>query len=382
MLMEKGVMSNMKTDLQSQLRKIVNASGRMTKLGVSTQSEYVQEAILYGSNNYFDMDELYVKAGSYIAEMLEAEDAVVTSCASSGIVFTIAGLICGSNHRLIENLHIEKDDIKKREVIIPKGHSVDYGVPVHTMIELGGGKVVEAGNANKVTKLDVESYINENTIALFYVKSHHAVQKNMISIKEMVELSKKHEIPLIIDAAAEEDFKTYYKQGADFVVYSGAKALCGPSSGFVLCRSKEHSSNLRKQYYGIGRSMKIGKENIFGLVASIEEYYEVKKSIISMEDLQELVDKFNKVEGLSAVIAQDEVGREIYRCKLHVDEKAFGISGFDLNEKLKSGNPGIYCREHEVNLGNLSFDPRPLTSKQDLDLIYETVLKVGGKNEN
>ncbi|MGI6510663.1 MAG: hypothetical protein ACOX1L_08860 [Erysipelotrichaceae bacterium] len=261
-------MSNMKTDLQSQLRKIVNASGRMTKLGVSTQSEYVQEAILYGSNNYFDMDELYVKAGNYIAEMLEAEDAVVTSCASSGIVFTIAGLVCGSNHRLIENLHIEKDDIKKREVIIPKGHSVDYGVPVHTMIELGGGKVVEAGNANKVTKLDVESYINENTIALFYVKSHHAVQKNMVSIKEMVELSKKHQIPLIIDAAAEEDFKTYYQQGADFVVYSGAKALCGPSSGFVLCRNKEHSSNLRKQYYGIGRSMKIGKENIFGLVAT------------------------------------------------------------------------------------------------------------------
>ena len=46
-----------------------------------------------------------------------------------------------------------------------------------------------------------------------------------------------------------------------------------------------------------------------------------------MEDLQELVDKFNKVEGLSAVIAQDEAGREIYRCKLHVDEKAFELVG-------------------------------------------------------
>jgi uncharacterized pyridoxal phosphate-dependent enzyme len=375
-------MLNMKTNLKFRLRKIVNASGRMTKLGVSTQSKYVQDNMLYGSNNYFDIDELYVQAGSYIAKMLEAEDAVVTSCASSGIVFTIAGLICGSNHRLVENLHIEKDNISKREVILPKGHSVNYGAPVHTMIELGGGKVVEVGNANKVTRLDVESYISDKTLALFYVKSHHSVQKNMASIEEMHNLSQKYNIPLIIDAAAEEDLKTYYKQGADFVVYSGSKALCGPSSGFVLCRSKEQANNLRKQYYGVGRSMKIGKENIFGLVAAIEEYYQEKESIINNEDLQVLVDKFNKVEGLSATIAQDEAGREIYRCKLHVDEKVFGISGYDLNEKLKSGNPGIYCREHEVNLGNLSFDPRPLTSKEDLDLIYETVLKIGGKDEN
>ena len=105
----------MKTNLKFRLRKIVNASGRMTKLGVSTQSKYVQDNMLYGSNNYFDIDELYVQAGSYIAKMLEAEDAVVTSCASSGIVFTIAGLICGSNHRLVENLHIEKDNISKEK---------------------------------------------------------------------------------------------------------------------------------------------------------------------------------------------------------------------------------------------------------------------------
>ena len=193
--------------------------------------------MLYGSNNYFDIDELYVQAGSYIAKMLEAEDAVVTSCASSGIVFTIAGLICGSNHRLVENLHIEKDNISKREVILPKGHSVNYGAPVHSMIELGGGKVVEVGNANKVTRLDVESYISDKTLALFYVKSHHSVQKNMASIEEMHNLSQKYNIPLIIDAAAEEDLKTYYKQGADFVVYSGSKR-CVVLHQIVLCRSK------------------------------------------------------------------------------------------------------------------------------------------------
>lgn len=376
----KVIRLNMKTNFKNKLKKIINASGRMTKLGVSTQSNYVQEMMKYASSHYFDIDQLYIESGAEIANLLGAEDAVVTSSASSGIVFTIASLICGDNDNLVENLILNKEKISRREVIIPKGHNVNYGAPIHTMIESAGGKVIDAGSSNKVTKKDVEGYISENTVALFYVKSHHAVQKNMISIEDMIDLSEKYNIPLVIDAAAEEDFTKYYNMGANFVVYSGAKALSGPSSGFVLCDNKENANNMRKQYYGIGRSMKIGKENIFGLVAAVEEYVENEgyKSKVTKEDLEELVEKFNSIQGLSAKISQDEAGREIFRCKLSVDKKIFGIDAYELNKLLNNGNPAVYCREHELNLGNLSFDPRPLNSKEDLLTIYEGVVKAGG----
>lgn len=369
----------MRTNLKERLKKVVNASGRMTKLGVSTQSNYVQDMMLYASNRYFDMDQLYVEAGREIASLLEAEDAVVTSSASAAIVFTIASLICKDNNRLIENINIEKENILKKEVIIPKGHSVNYGAPIHTMIESGGAKLVEAGNTNKVTIDDVEGYISENTVALFYVKSHHCVQKNMVTIEEMVKLSKKNNIPLVIDAAAEEDFNKYYKMGANFVIYSGAKALSGPSSGFVLCDSKENAENMRKQYYGIGRSMKIGKENIFGLVAAIEEYVKNDgyKPVVTLEDMEELANRFNQIKGLEAKIIKDEAGRKIYRCKLHINKEDFGIDAKEANKRLKEGNPAIYCRDHEINLGNLTFDPRPLSSREDLNVIYERVVKLG-----
>lgn len=374
-------MSNMKTNFKNNLKNIINASGKMTKLGVSTQSKYVREQMLYATQNYFDMDELYSKSGAYIASLLDAEDCVVTSSASAAIVFIVASLICGSNDRLIENINIEKDFIDKREVIIPKGHSVNYGVAIHTMIELGAGKVIEAGNSNMVTKNEVESCINKNTLALFYVKSHHAVQKNMITIDEMLELSKKHNIPMIIDAAAEEDFTSYYKKGIDFIIYSGAKALSGPSSGFVLCKNKTHASNMRKQYYGIGRSMKIGKENIFGLVASIEEYIQNNgpKINVTYEDLEEIVSKFNKIEGIKSEIVQDEAGRKIYRCKINIDEKKFGLNAKEVNIKLNLGSPAIFCRDYESNLGNLYFDPRPLINKNQLESIYERILEIGEK---
>lgn len=365
----------MKTNLIEKVSKVINASGRMTKLGVSTQSEYVKEGMMIGSSNYFDIDELYKVAGKEIAKLLKVEDVVITNSASSGIAMTVASLICGENTKLIQNLHSKNIEIKKREIILPKGHSINYGVPITTMIELGGGKVIEAGCANKVTKIDVESNISENTIDLFYVKSHHCVQKNMITIEEMVELSKEYNLPLIIDAAAEEDFYKYYKLGPDFVIYSGSKALAGPASGLILCRNFENSNNIRKQFYGIGRSMKIGKENIFGLVSAVEEYLEKGINLkISLEELEEFVNKVNNINGLSAKIIQDEAGRNIFRAKIHVDS-SYGLNAYELNSKLNSGNPAVYVREHELNLGNISIDPRPLNSASELDLILRLLEK-------
>nr|MBR9646687.1 DegT/DnrJ/EryC1/StrS family aminotransferase [Streptococcus sp. 11-4097] len=79
--------------------------------------------------------------------------------------------------------------------------------PVETMIYLGGGKLVEVGYANEGKAEHIEEAIGENTAAILYVKSHHAVQKNMISVEEAWEVAQRNNIPLIVDAAAEEDIQ-------------------------------------------------------------------------------------------------------------------------------------------------------------------------------
>src|SRR5699024_9382726 len=144
--------------------------------------------------------------------------------------------------------------ISKREIIVPKGHNVDFGAPIGTMIELGGGKVVEAGYANMCRADHIEDMITENTAAILYVKSHHSVQKSMLNVSDTVEVAKEHNIPLIVDAAAEEDLSIHIKTGADLVIYSGAKALEGTSSGIVLGK-KEYIEWVRMQGSGIGRAM-------------------------------------------------------------------------------------------------------------------------------
>jgi len=369
----------MKNNLQDKLKQVINASGRMTKLGVSTQTPYVQSMMKYATDNYFVIDDLYEKAGESIAEMIGVTDVVITSSASAGIVFTVASLICGDNPKLVTDLHNAKCKSSKREVILPKGQSIDYGVPVSTMLELGGGIVIEAGSVNKVTKANVEASISENTIALMYIKSHHCVQKNMISLEDMLELSRKYNISLILDCAAEEDLKKYYDAGADFVVYSGSKALCAPASGFVLCKDQKMAKNMRLQYYGVGRSMKVGKENIFGLVAAIDEYLNSPhKSAVGIDDLKQFIVDINKIEGIDASLSQDEAGRQIFRAKVHFDKDKFGNDAVQVNKLLQSGNPAIYNRDHEANLGYLSFDPRPLQSIDELNKILIRIKEIGG----
>ncbi|MFM2505077.1 SelA-like pyridoxal phosphate-dependent enzyme, partial [Escherichia coli] len=83
----------------------------------------------------------------------------------------------------------------------------DYGAPVTSAIRLGGGRIVEVGSSNRATRWQLESAINEKTAALLYVKSHHCVQKGMLSIDDFVQVAQANHLPLIVDAAAEEDLR-------------------------------------------------------------------------------------------------------------------------------------------------------------------------------
>ncbi len=363
--------------LKDKISEVINASGRMTKLGVSTLSSGVLEAIKYGANHYFLIDELYEKAGDEVALLLNAPSAVITNSASAGIVLSVASVICRNYpYFILHHDEIRNSKIKK-EVIIPKGQNVDYGVPVEVMLDSAGATVMEAGYANKVTYTDVEMLISENTAALFYVLSSHCVQKNMITLDEMILLSKKYNLPLILDCAAEIDFHTFIQKGIDFVIYSGSKALLGPTSGLVLVQNKDDADEIKKHFYGIGRSMKIGKENIFGLVQAVYEFVNEKSDqIVSYNDLDYFIEEVNRINGCNAIKVKDESGREIYRAKVHFDEYILRMNAFEIVKKLESGNPRIYTRNYELNLGNIYFDPRPLTSKSDLDKILIRIKEI------
>lgn len=66
------------------LKEVINASGKMTILGVSKVSESVLAAQRYGGEHFFEMADLAEKTGAYLAELLKTEDAQIVSSRFSG----------------------------------------------------------------------------------------------------------------------------------------------------------------------------------------------------------------------------------------------------------------------------------------------------------
>lgn len=349
---------------------IINASGKMTILGGSRVSKEVCEHMNLGATHFFEIKDLLDKTGEYLADLIGVEAAYIVNSASGAIAQSVASCVSqGDSYQL---LHLHNSENKKREIVLCKGHNVDYGTPIEVTIGVGGGKVVEAGYANLCTLEHVQSCINENTVALIYVKSHHCVQKGMPDMKEFIDLGHQNHLPVIVDAAAEEDLLKYYQMGADVVIYSGTKAFEGPTSGLMIGK-KDFIDQVKKQSHSIGRVMKIGKENILGLTYAVERYLQRQHLTLEQQArrLSLFHEKINQIDGLSAKCVQDGAGRLIIRSEITFHKG----NAMEVAQKLKTGDIKIYTRDYRANEGKIEIDIRDVND-QELEIIYEKIEKI------
>ncbi|MCX0422269.1 DgaE family pyridoxal phosphate-dependent ammonia lyase [Aeromonas veronii] len=362
-----------------QLKPVINASGRMTILGVSTPEQEVVDAVNFGLGHYFEVKDLVNKTGAYLAGLLDVEDAVVVSCASAGIAQSVAAMIVRGDPYRLEHLHAHHHEVPS-EIVLPKGHNVNFGAPVGTMVNLGGGKVVEAGYANECSAAQLAAAINANTAAILYIKSHHCVQKSILSVAEAAEVARAHGLPLIVDAAAEEDLRLYYNLGADLVIYSGAKAIEGPTSGLVLGK-RQYVEWVKQQANGIGRAMKVGKEGILGLTHAIERYLakEKESGAAMVAKMTPFIERLNQLPGVTAKVAWDSAGRDIARTDIAFDHQQIGMTTVQVVTRLQQGTPAIYCRGYKANEGHIEIDVRSVTLPQ-LDQIHSAIANLVQEN--
>ena len=354
------------------LKKVINASGKMSTIGVSTITDDVIHAMEVGGKHFYEMEDLQEKSGEIVAEYMRTESALITNSASSALVLAVAGLITENDSFLAERMHAEP---LHKEILLMKGHMIDYGAPVSTMIALGGGHVREVGYANGCRVEQMEAAINENTAGIVFVQSHHCVQKNMPTLEQVSQLARRVELPLIVDIAAEEDISGY-SDLADLVILSGSKALEGPTSG-ILAGKEQYLEYVKPHLKGIGRAMKIGKESIFGLLQALETY---TNEGMSKQNQVELLNQFFELENLAGVkvaIHQDESGRHIYRARIELDESKVKHNALYLTQQLKQGDIAIYTRDYNANIGYFDIDPRALSS-QEVDTMIARIKQILG----
>jgi uncharacterized pyridoxal phosphate-dependent enzyme len=248
--------------------RVINASVTMTFLSGSLMLPEVLEAINSTAHDFADMYELQDKVGGKIAEMLHVESAMVTSGASCAILLSTAAAITGTDPekiRLLPNLPGPRP-----EVIMQKTHRYLFDQAVTTT----GAKIIEVEGAE-----EMEKAINERTVmALFF----NAAGKSSISHADFVATAKRHNIPTLLDAAADvphvENLFKYQKIGFDLVTFSGGKMIRGPQSAGLLFGRKDLITAARLNHSPneapIGRPMKVNKEEMFGMYAALKAYLE------------------------------------------------------------------------------------------------------------
>lgn len=356
------------------LQRVVNAAGKLTMLGASTQSATVAAAMTEAAQHFVDMVELFDAADRLVAQATGAEAGFITSCAAAGI--TIATAACLTRGDLARTETLPGLPGPPDEVIVQGGHKVHFGAALVQVLALAGARVVEIGTVNRTLPHQLRQAISLRTAAVVFVVSHHTHQTGAIPLNEVVRLAHEHNVPVIVDAAAELDLRKYIAAGADLVIYSGHKSLNAPTSGIIAGR-RDLIDACRQQNSGIGRTMKIGKENIIGCLAALTEYIAAAEQPNDAPRAAALCRQLADLPGLRVELAPDATRPSIVRVRLRIDATQAKLSAPELVTRLEAHDPSIRTRNHTVEQGSIEIDFRTLTPGEER-LIAAAVLNYLG----
>jgi D-glucosaminate-6-phosphate ammonia-lyase len=323
------------------VKPVINGVGVVTVLGGSIMPPEVIRAMEESSRYFIPLPELEKKVGGRIAELLQAPAAMVTCGAASAIAVGTAACLSQGDPAKLRSLP-GREGIRY-EVIQQKSHRSGYE---HQM-ELCGAKIVPVE-----TRKELEAAINERTGMMFFLNK--AEPNGQIKSDDFIKIGKERGVPTLNDAASDatpkENLWKYTKQGFDLVIFSGGKALQGPqSSGLLLGRKDLIDAALpaMSPFGGIGRGMKVGKEELCGLLAAVERYLKVDHEA-EMRELEVRVKSIRgALKGVSGIQTDRHVpviANEVPHVTVEWDETARGLTAQQVTEKLLTGDPPIHVQ--------------------------------------
>jgi uncharacterized pyridoxal phosphate-dependent enzyme len=322
------------------LRTFINAAGTYTTMTASLMHDEVVDTIQSASNHFVMINEVQDKVGEKIAAMCKAEAAMVTAGCWSALVLGTAGVLTRMDRKKVAQLP-DLTGFEKTEVIVQKAHNVGY---VHALTNTGIVPVeVE-------TAEEMERAITSKTAMMWFLNSSGPLGK--IKHEEFVAIGKKHNIPTMIDMAADvppvENLWKYNDLGFDLVCVSGGKAIAGPQSAGLLMGRKDliAAARLSAPPSGgnIGRGMKVNKEEILGMYVALEKYINTDHAAEwkMWEDRVALIESAAKnVDGVSTTVYVPPVANHTPTLTISWDPAKLKITSRELLKRLQDGSPSI-----------------------------------------
>jgi L-seryl-tRNA(Ser) seleniumtransferase len=364
--------------------RVVSAAGFVTALGGGALPESVRAAMAEAAASTWRPDDLQEWAGEVIARASGAEAGWVTAGAAAALALAAAACIAGRRQRDIEAL--PDTDGLAAEIIVQRGHRNAYDRALRT----AGARIVEVGyplteGVGRTYEWQLEAGFTDRTAAV----AHLALNDGEgVPLRRVCELAAAHGVPVIVDAAGQlppvGNLRRYVEDGAALVAFSGGKAIRGPQATGVLAGRRDLVESVRLQtldmdvdaeawiaregveppHHGLGRSMKVGKEEIAGLAVALEEF------LLRDHDAEaaELAGWLGSLVPLFPAPARVETGLRFYP-RLVVE---VGPAARDLAAKLAAGSPPIVVPHAPLARGELVVCPEAI-EPDDRPLVEQAV---------
>ncbi len=325
---------------------IINAAGTYTTLTAACMPPEVLAAVQKAALHPVRLHELQQKAGEYIARRLKCEGAVVTSGASGAISLATAACLQYANNISILEMPQAIEGIKN-QVIVQRAHRYEYDRAMY----LCGARVTEVvtlddykracGAGRAVMTNFFNAAEDEDGIAA----------SAQIGREEWLRVAHEYKIPCHLDAAADmppiSNLWKYTGMGFDLVAFSGGKGMRGPQNAGLLLGRKSltdlaHENNNPGD--GIGRGMKVAKEQIVGMVAAVD--WVLSHTEESMQgDYQKRVDLIAAaMKGIPSVRTETvvpKIANHVPHLLIRFDPKVIGVTTDQIVEVLRNEKPSI-----------------------------------------
>ena len=320
------------------VKPIINCMGTHTNRGGSLMLPEVMMAMQEANKHYVRMDDLMEYTGKRLAELTGAEFGCVTSGAAGAMFAATCACVAGADP---EKMALLPDTSgMKDEVLVPKDQRHVYD----RSIWMVGVKMIEAETAE-----EMETKVSERT-SMIDVWSE-VLHRSTIKLADMVRIGKKHGIPVMVDAAAERpDVPNVYLEACvDLVCYSGGKCMRGPQSAGLLLGRKDlcQAAFLNiSPHHALGRPMKVGKEEIMGMLAATEMWVNGRDHNAEWKEwdrkLKHISDAVTPIPTVQTTVVQpDRPSNYAPRLSITWDQNKVKISPREVNERLYNGDPGI-----------------------------------------
>jgi len=365
-----------KSNVYSRLgvKTVINCRGTWTYLSGSLQFPEAREAQAEAGRYFVNMVELHHAVGRRLAELTGAESGVITSGAAGAMAAATAACMAGSDPQKIWQLPDTTG--LKHEVIMVGGRSA-----FDSAIRLTGAKLVLVDKPD-----DIANAITPQTAMIYTTDLKEKLEREAA-------IAKQHNVPMLLDDAAGippiDNIKLYAKMKLDLYTFSGGKGLRGPQcSGVLLGRKDLIEAAVRNScpYEGaVCRPMKVGKEEVIGLLTAIETWLNTDSKKL-YDEWNARVDRIaklvNTVPGVQTEIYIPDDGNRYPTLRVSWDQDAWGFGIKDCVEKLREGdpvievlgidNPSLVSAVHE-GIEKPKPNPKELKKQNHIELVSMTI---------